>query len=252
MRRDKYPAHPFFSGKGSRGLRIRRLVGGQDAVENEFPYQVSLRYYDLHICSGALISDRHILSAAHCVCGLIDEPSEELNVRTGSIILKGGENHAIKDIKCHPDYIYGSETSWTADLVVIMLAKQISTSSSQSPIALATCNAPAGRHAIVSGWGRVHPVSWLSRNLQKLSVPIIDNDVCQTYYKNTTILSSQICTFERKGIGACKGDSGSPLVYNGILVGIFSWTRPCALGFPDVFTRVNHFKDFIENVLQDD
>lgn len=95
------------------------MVGGQDAVESEFPYQVSLRYYDLHICSGALISDRHVLSAAHCICGLIDEPSEELYVRTGIINLKEGKNHGVKDIKCHPNYIYGSEMSWTADLVVI-------------------------------------------------------------------------------------------------------------------------------------
>ncbi|XP_071561884.1 chymotrypsin-2-like isoform X1 [Temnothorax nylanderi] len=236
----------------TQALRIRRLVGGQDAVESEFPYQVSLRYYDLHICSGALISDRHVLSAAHCVCGLIDEPSEELSARTGSINLKEGERHAVKDVKCHPDYVYGSEMSWTADLVVITLAKEICTSPSQSPIALATCDAPVGRHAVISGWGRVHTFSWLSRNLKKLSVPIIDNDVCQAYYNNTTVLSSQICTFERKGIGACKGDSGSPLVYNGTLVGIFSWTKPCALGFPDVFIRVSHFTDFIEKVIQDD
>ncbi|XP_011703251.1 PREDICTED: chymotrypsin-2-like isoform X2 [Wasmannia auropunctata] len=200
---------------------------------------------------GALISDRHVLSAAHCICGLIDEPSEELTVRTGSINLKEGEKHAVKDVKCHPDYAYGSETSWTADLVVITLAKEIYTSPSQSPIALAKCDAPVGQYAIISGWGRVHPFSWLSRDLQKLSVPIIDNDVCQSYYKNTTILSSQICTFERKGIGACKGDSGSPLVYNGILIGIFSWTKPCALGFPDVFARVNHFTNFIEQAMQD-
>lgn len=66
------------------------------------------------------------------------------------------------------------------------------------------CDVPVGRHGIISGWGRVHPFSWLSRKLQKLSVPIIDNDVCQAYYKNITILSSQICTFERKGVGACK------------------------------------------------
>lgn len=113
-----YPSH-FFSGKETRVLRMRRLVGGQDAIESEFPYQVSLKYYNLHICSGALISNRHVLSAAHCVCGLIDEPSEELNVYTGSINLKDGEKHAVKDIKCHPDYVYGSEASWTADLVVI-------------------------------------------------------------------------------------------------------------------------------------
>lgn len=49
-----------------------------------------------------------------------------------------------------------------------------------------------------------------------------------------------------------QGDSGSPLVYNDTLIGIFSWTKPCALGFPDVFTKVSHFVDFIEKVMQDD
>ncbi|XP_018407522.1 PREDICTED: chymotrypsin-2-like [Cyphomyrmex costatus] len=236
---------------GIRALRIRRLVGGQSAIESEFPYQVSLRSYNLHICSGALISKRHVLSAAHCICGLIDEPSEELSAHTGSINLKEGEKHAVKDVKCHPNYVYGPEKSWIADLVVITLAKEIRISSSQWPIALATYDVPVGQHAIISGWGRVRPFSWLSRDLQKLSVPIIDNNACQTYYKNTTILSSQICTFEKKGIGACKGDSGSPLVHNGVLIGIFSWTKPCALGFPDVFSRVSYFTDFIKQVMQD-
>lgn len=98
---------------------MRRLVGGTNAAESEFPYQASLRYFDLHICSGTLISDKHVLSAAHCVCGLIDYPSEELSVRTGSIKLTEGEKHAVKSIACHPDYLYGPEESWTADIVVI-------------------------------------------------------------------------------------------------------------------------------------
>jgi len=42
------------------------------------------------------------------------------------------------------------------------------------------------------------------------------------------------------------------LVYNGTLVGIFSWTKPCALGFPDVFIRVTHFTDFIKQMMQDE
>jgi len=121
MCRDKYPTIIFK--KGTRALRVRRLVGGQTAIESEFPYQVSLKYYNVHICSGALISDRHVLSVAHCVCGLIDEPSKELSVFTGSINLEEGEKHAVKDVKCHPDYIYGPETSWIADLVVITVRR---------------------------------------------------------------------------------------------------------------------------------
>ncbi|KAL0102755.1 hypothetical protein PUN28_018213 [Cardiocondyla obscurior] len=59
-----------------------------------------------------------------------------------------------------------------------------------------------------------------------------------------------MCTLERKGIGACEGDSGSPLVYNDTVISIFSWTKPCALGFPDVFIKVNYFIDFIKEAMQ--
>lgn len=109
--------HFFF--KGARVHRVRRLAGGTDAAEFEFPYQVSLKYYNVHICSGTLISNKHVLSAAHCVCGLIEEPSEELNVGAGSIDLKKQQIYRVKSMKCHPDYIFGVKKSWMDDLVVI-------------------------------------------------------------------------------------------------------------------------------------
>jgi secreted trypsin-like serine protease len=112
--------------------RVRRVAGGTNAIESEFPYQVSLMYYNVHICGGALISDRHVLSAAHCICGLIDEPSTELHVRIGSVNFKRGSIYSVKNITCHPDYVYGPEASWIADLVVITV-RSISSSSSSSP-----------------------------------------------------------------------------------------------------------------------
>lgn len=88
--------------------------------------------------------------------------------------------------------------------------KEICISPSQLPIALATFDpfalmfASTERHAIISGWGRINSFGWPSQNLKKLSVSIIDNDVCQAYFNDTIILSSHICTLERKGVGACK------------------------------------------------
>jgi len=48
-----------------------------------------------------------------------------------------------------------------------------------------------------------------------------------------------------------QGDSGSPLVYNNTLIGIFSWAKSCAIGFPDVFTRISCFTDFITQAMLD-
>uniref|UniRef100_A0A090XB50 Putative serine proteinase n=1 Tax=Ixodes ricinus TaxID=34613 RepID=A0A090XB50_IXORI len=43
-----------------------RIVGGAKAVPGSWPWHVQLRVYRDH-CSGVLISDRHVLTAAHCV-----------------------------------------------------------------------------------------------------------------------------------------------------------------------------------------
>jgi len=89
-------------------------------------------------------------------------------------------------------------------LVLFQLTEQIRTLSSQSPIILAINDAPVGAHAVFSGWGKIYPSGYMAKILQKHWMPIIDNVACQKLYKNITILNSQVCTFEKKGVGACK------------------------------------------------
>lgn len=44
-----------------------------------------------------------------------------------------------------------------------------------------------------------------------------------------------------------QGDSGSALILQetGEQIGIVSWGFPCAVGAPDMFTRISAFKDFL-------
>lgn len=55
------------------------------------------------------------------------------------------------------------------------------------------------------------------------------------------------------GVATCTGDSGSPLVQEGVVVGVVSWgIVPCGYpGAPSVYTRVSSFVDFILQFVDD-
>lgn len=61
-----------------------------------------------------------------------------------------------------------------------------------------------------------------------------------------------LCAYSmQNGRGMCHYNAGNPLVSDGVLIGIVSFGHPCAVGRPDVFVRVSHFYDWINNTIQE-
>lgn len=86
-------------------------------------------------------------------------------------------------------------------------------------------------------------------SLQFVQLLTLSNEECIERideFHGQFIFDSTLCAMQRVGVGACNGDSGSPLVVRGTLVGIDSWgSRPCANGGPDMFARMSVFVDWI-------
>lgn len=86
--------------------------------------------------------------------------------------------------------------------------------------------------------------------LQFLKVYTMENDECRNRQQEVLtnfVHNATLCTFRKLGLGSCHGDSGGPLAAGGKLIGLVSWGYPCARGFPDGFTRVSSYIDWITN-----
>ena len=49
------------------GREVSRVVGGVDAAEGAWPWQLSLRYLGSHSCGASLVNAHKAACAAHCV-----------------------------------------------------------------------------------------------------------------------------------------------------------------------------------------
>uniref|UniRef100_A0AAG5CRX1 Peptidase S1 domain-containing protein n=1 Tax=Anopheles atroparvus TaxID=41427 RepID=A0AAG5CRX1_ANOAO len=217
-----------------------RIVGGYDAVQGQFPYQVSMRRLpNFHFCGGSIISSRWVLSAAHCTIGM--EPAG-LNVYVGSVRLEtGGVYHRTMRIVNHP--LYDAATIEN-DISLAQTVAPIVFNEYTQPIPLGSSYVLSGNGAVISGWGRSNTMddgpAQVPDNLQYLTVDILTMEECRAERNGSNnIFDSVMCVSSPAGQGACSGDSGGPLVFDGMVHGIASFVRvPCATDVSDVYERV--------------
>ncbi|KAL4666818.1 hypothetical protein H8959_005507 [Pygathrix nigripes] len=89
------------------------------------------------------------------------------------------------------------------------------------------------------------------KKLQCVDLRIISNDVCaQVHFQEVT--EFMLCAGSwMGGKSTCSGDSGGPLICNGVLQGITSWgSQPCALPQkPSLYTKVVHYRKWIKDTI---
>ncbi|XP_076646274.1 chymotrypsin-1-like [Halictus rubicundus] len=218
-----------------------RIVGGRDAAPGQFPYMASLRVNGRHICGGAILDATHILTAAHCVNG---KSTNNFTVVTGTNSrTQGGNSHRVLAMYVDPGYYSDPDK----DIGVIKLADAINLNNLQLPILVSDRRPPEGRKAVISGWGGITPPPIeVPERLQYQYVRIIRFSECRKEYPDIT---TAVCTNNGANIGVCSGDSGSPLVYNNLLVAVASRAVLCAKGYPDLYSSTADSLQFIRQTM---
>merc|ERR1712180_11041 len=229
------------------GSDSNRIVGGQETEVHEYPWQVGLvsRGGTTPWCGGSLISERHVLTAAHCT---EDESARRIQVLLGEHRIDDGEftRVDVANINDDPDYDFPD-----GDFSILTLSNPVTFSSSVRPVCLPsdTTKTYEGELATVTGWGTLSGGGSQPNVLMEVDVTVTTNELCDGVYGD--INSLHICAMDA-GKDSCQGDSGGPLIVeeNGrwTLVGVVSFGRGCALpGVPGVYARVTQRFDWIKD-----
>ncbi|XP_068245868.1 proclotting enzyme-like isoform X3 [Palaemon carinicauda] len=232
-----------------------RIVGGKPADPQEWPWMAALlRDGATQYCGGTLITDRHVLTAAHCVDGFAQN---SIRIRLGEYTFgqTGDSNHVdfnAAAIRMHEAY---DRNTYINDIAIIALDRTTNFNADIWPVCLPDGDESyVGETATVTGWGTIYYGGPVATTLQEVTVPIWTNSDCDAAY-DQDIIDNQLCAGVREGgKDSCQGDSGGPLLLRQgtenrwAVIGVVSWGIRCAEAEnPGVYTRVSKYKTWIRN-----
>ncbi|KAK9509888.1 hypothetical protein O3M35_004780 [Rhynocoris fuscipes] len=233
-----------------------RIVNGDFVDEGQYPWIVALKYRNNPHCGGSIITEQHILTAAHCT---VNRRAEDFHVITGTINnghTRHGQILSVRKIFEH-DYVAGR--LHLNDVAVMWLNEKIKFSHHVGRICLTPNKLPINNEYItVMGWGNLGPnAGWKSPQMMKRAhVRVMDYNTCSFLWYRTFDTSNpdRICVWASNRT-ACYGDSGGPLVWHDpetkryIQVALVSFGRGCGFEAPQVNTNVAHFYPWIMKII---
>ncbi|KAM8812679.1 ovochymase-2 [Rhynchonycteris naso] len=249
-----------------------RIVGGNQVVKGSYPWQVSLKRRQKHICGGTIISPQWVITAAHCVANR--NTASILNVIAGKHDLSqtepGEQNLTIESIIIHPNFSIKKPMNY--DIALLKMAGTFHFGQFMGPVCLPEPGEQfkAGLICTTAGWGRLTEDGILPQVLQEVNLPILTQEECVAALltlKKPISGQTILCTgFPDGGRDACQGDSGGSLMCRNekggwTLAGVTSWGLGCGRGWrnnaqkddqgsPGIFTDLSKVLPWIHKHIQ--
>ncbi|XP_038620777.1 prothrombin [Tachyglossus aculeatus] len=253
-----------------------RIIHGDDAELGSAPWQVMIfrKSPQELLCGASLLSDRWILTAAHCLL----YPPWDKNFTVDDLLVRIGKHQRTKYernmekisglelIIIHPKYNW--KENLDRDIALLKLKRPVPLSDYIHPVCLPTKDVAqklmlSGYKGRVTGWGNLKETWTTTRNLpsvlQEINLPLVEHDVCRASTR-IKVTDNMFCAGykpeEEKRGDACEGDSGGPFVMKNPFdnrwyqIGIVSWGEGCdrdgKFGF---YTHVFRLKKWLQKAV---
>ncbi|XP_050670625.1 serine protease SP24D-like [Leptidea sinapis] len=221
------------------------VVDGSKASINKFPHSVFL-FVGVNgavICGGSILSNRLILTAAHCLEYVRNEA--DIIPYAGSARIHEAQEFKTLRYAIHGAY---SEHTIANDIALILLERSMPLGADMRKIAVYRIP-PVKTFAIVAGWGYINEVTgeqsdWLRSTRQK----VWTYQECRKVV--TGIPKGSLCAGDLKNTGyPSVGDSGSALVVDKyIQIGLVSFKRPQVTTSLVVYTNISYHYDWVVSI----
>nr|QHB21600.1 venom S1 protease with CUB domain 9 [Platymeris rhadamanthus] len=232
-----------------------RIVNGEEVSDGQYPWMVSVNHRGGHFCGGSILTEYHVLTAAHCTSSRVAKDFRVFIGTTNNTHAVRGQIIQVKKI-IEADYKGDYNVN---DIAMLVLKEKIHFTRRIGPVCLTPARLSLDhKYVTVMGWGNLGKEGeWrYPQQLMRAHIRVVDFTTCSFlwYRKFDASGPDRLCTWASNR-DSCFGDSGGPVVWldpeinRYTLLGIVSMGRGCNTAIPKINANVPYHYDWIQKTI---
>ncbi|XP_029942695.1 complement factor D [Salarias fasciatus] len=241
------------------------IIGGREAAPHSRPYMASIQAPEgenmKHECGGFVVAEQWVMTAVHCLPTGANGRKVVLGVHSLSEPEETKQTFDILELHNHPDFL---ESNYDNDIALIKLDRPFNASEAVAAVGFLRAggaNPDTDAEVEAAGWGSLDNLGSRPDRLREVVMDVVNPARCRrSDYFGRKFTANMICAHKlcpepcaqpHKKEDTCDGDSGGPLLFNGIAVGITSnGGKKCGqVKKPGIYTIVSHYTEWIDGIM---
>ncbi|XP_058472238.1 complement factor D [Solea solea] len=240
------------------------IIGGREAAPHSRPYMASIQVPEgekmKHECGGFAVADQWVMTAAHCLPSGPSGRKVVLGVHSLSQPEDTKQTFDILEVHNHPDY---RDSNYDNDIALLKLDRPFVSSEAVKAVEFLRAgggsNPGTDAEVDTAGWGSLNNLGSRPDKLKEVVVKVVRSSRCsRSDYFGRKFTTNMLCAHKLCPDpcdqpydieDSCDGDSGGPLFYSGIAVGVTSnGGKKCGqVKKPGIYTIISHYTQWIDN-----